>query len=404
MVLLVMSYDFIQESGIVIADTSTVSSEITQEYLDNFGSKLDVTSGEIAKILINTDTENVTKLQETLAFFANLLNPRIAGGKYLDAIWSLTEGQRSLATSTTVVATIAGVIGTFIPAGSVATTGDGNRFALVADITIPISGTIDTSFASESKGAIVCQAGTLINIADGGVLGWETINNASEGIIGNETQSDTSARSDRILTISKGAKGTELSIISGLYAIDEVTSLIFRKNDENTSVTIDNVVMSPKSIYVCIDGGDNTLIAKSLEEYKSVGASYNNGGGINQSVTFTSDASSQPYTVLFDRPNLVLIKIKITVKVGSSSTDTTQEIKNSILSYVNSEVRNNGFKVGVDVSPIEIAANTAIDTGSFVSDCQVTKVTTNVFQRETIPIEIYEKANTSNTLIEVVLV
>ena len=141
-----------------------------------------------------------------------------------------------------------------------------------------------------------------------------------------------------------------------------------------------------------------------LNLYKSVGASYNIGGGINQSVTFTSDASGQPYTVLFDRPNLVLIKIKITVKVGSSSIDTTQEIKNSILEYVNSEVRNNGFKVGVDVSPIEIAANTAIDAGSFVSDCQVTKVTTNIFQRETIPIEIYEKANTSETLIEVILV
>ena len=404
MVLLVMSYNFIQESGIVVADTSTVNSEITQEYLDNFGSKLDVTSGEIAKILINADTEIVTKLQEILAFFANLQNPRVAGGKYLDGIWSLTEGQRSLATSTTVVATIAGVIGTFIPSGSVATTGEGNRFALVADITIPIAGTIDTSFASESKGAIVCQAGTLINIADGGVLGWETINNSADGILGNETQSDTSARSDRILTIAKGAKGTVLSIISGLYAIDEVTSLIFRKNDENTSVTIDNVVMSPKSIYVCIDGGDNTLIAKSLEEYKAPGVGFNNGGGINQSVTFTSDASGQPYTVVFDRPNLVLIKIKITVKVGSSAIDTTQEIKNSILEYVNSEVRDNGFKVGVDVSPLEIAANTAIDAGSFVSDCQVTKVVDNVFQRETIPIEIYEKANTSETLIEVVLV
>lgn len=74
------------------------------------------------------------------------------------------------------------------------------------------------------------------------------------------------------------------------------------------------------------------------------------------------------------------------------------------MEYVNSEVRNQGFKVGVDVSPLELSANVAVDAGSFVSDCQITKVSVDVFQRETIPIEIYEKPFTSETLIEVVLI
>jgi len=399
-----MSYDYIQSTGIVVADTSDIKNEITQEYLDNFGDDLDTTPSGVAGVLISTDTNLLSNIQQTLALFSNLINPRFAGGKYLDAIWSLTYGQRSVSTSTTVSANIVGVAGTFIPDKSAATTSDGSRFLMVGDVSIPVSGTIDVSFASEEKGAIVCQAGTLVNIADGGVLGWETVINNSDGLLGNETQSDTSARSDRILSISKGAKGTELSIISGLYDVDEVLSLIFRQNNSHTASTIDNVVMFPHSIYVCIDGGDNDVIANAFEEYKSLGVAYNNGGGINQSVSRISNYSDQPITVLFDRPNIVVIKIKITVKVGSNAIDTGQQIKDSILSYVNSEVRSDGFRVGGDVSPLEIAANTAVDTGSFVQDCEVTKFDTNVFQRETIPIEIYEKPFTSETLIEVILI
>ena len=399
-----MSYNYIKESGVVIADTSDIKNEVTQEYLTNFGDDLDVKDGTIADILISSDTTARSNIQQLLALFANQINPRIAGGKFLDSIWALTDGERSQATSTNVVATIGGVAGTIIPAGSVAVTTAGDRFELIANITIPVSGVIQASFASETKGSIPCPANSLTSIGDGGVLGWETIDNSSAGVLGVDIQSDISARADRILTLSKGSKGAVNSITSGLYSITDVNSLIFRKNDAITSEVIDNVTLLPKSLYLCIDGGDNEEIAKALEEYKSVGCDYNHGGGINQTVTFTSSASGQDYTVKFDRPNIIPIKIKITVKVGSSAIDTTAEIKNSILEYVNSEVRNQGFKVGVDVSTLELSANVAVDAGSFVSDCQITKVSVDVFQCETIPIEIYEKPFTSETLIEVVLI
>ena len=399
-----MSYNYIQESGVVIADTSDIKDEVTQEYLNNFGANLDTKNGTIADILISSETTARSNIQQVLALFANQINPRIAGGKFFDSIWSLTDGERSQATSTTVVATIGGVAGTIIPDGSVAVTTDGDRFVLVGSINIPVLGSIQANFASETKGSIPCPANSLTSIGDGGVLGWETINNSSAGVLGVDIQSDISARADRILTLSKGSKGALNSIISGLYEITDVNSLIFRKNDANTSEVIDNVTLLPKSLYLCIDGGDNGEISTALEEYKSIGCAYNHGGGINQTVTFTSEDTGQPYTVLFDRPNIIPIKIKITVKVGSSAIDTTAEIKNSILEYVNSEVRNNGFKVGVNVSPLELSANVSVDTGSFVSDFQITKISVDSFQRETIAIEIYEKPFTSETLIEVVLI
>jgi uncharacterized phage protein gp47/JayE len=399
-----MAYDYINSNGVIVSDTSEIQDEVTQEYKDNFGSDLVVDNGSTASVLITAETIGRSNLQDTCALIANQINPDIASGKFLDAIWTLTNGQRRQATSTAVTATITGVAGTLIPEGSVAETTNGDRFVSVADVTIPSGGSIDVGFQSEEKGAIPCVAGTLINIADGGVLGWETITNDASGILGLSTQSDAEAREDRKLTLAVGAKALPFAITSGLYAIDDVQSLQFRENYNDTTQVIDGVTMTRNSIWACIDGGTNEEIANALYAYKTIGTGYNNGASADpQEVTITAPDSGQSYTVKFDRPDLINIKIKVIVKAAPSSTNQTQAIKDAILNYANSNIRTEGFKVGNDVSPSEIVAGVASSTGYFVSDCQVTKQSVGVFQRETITIELWEKAVTSNSFIEVIL-
>lgn len=400
-----MAYDYIDETGIIIADTSEIKEEVAQEYKDTFGDDLVTDNGSPASVLITAETTSRKNLQETAALFANQINPDLAGGIFLDAIGSLTNFQRRQATSTTVTATITGVVGTVIPEGSVATTTNEDRFISTQEVTIPAGNTIDVPFQSEEKGNIPCLSGTLINIADGGVLGWETITNNDNGVVGLVTQNDPEARVDRKLTLANGAKALPFAITSGLYLLDDVKSLKFRENFEDITKVIDGVTMVRNSIYVCVDGGTNTEIANALYAYKTLGASYNNGASADpQEVTIITPDTEQDYTVKFDRPDIINIKIKITVKAEASATDQTQNIKDSILAYANSNIRTEGFKVGNDVSPTEIASNVAYSTSYFVSDCQVTKQSIDVFQRETIDIELWEKAQTSLSLIEVVLV
>lgn len=401
-----MAYNYINENGVIVADTSTIKDEVTQEYKDNFGEQLVTDNGSPASVLITADTTSRVNLQETNAIMANQINPDIASGKFLDAIWSLTNGQRRKATSTVVPnVTITGVSGTVIPEGSVAELSDGTRFTTVQEVTIPASGTITVNFQSEDEGAIACPIGGLTNIADGGVLGWETVINTEAAILGLITQSDVEARTDRKLTLSVGAKALPFAITSGLYALDDVNSFKFRENFESTTQIIDGVTMVRNSIYLCIDGATNSEIANTLYAYKTIGAAYNNGASANpQETTITAPDTEQPYTVKFDRPDEIPTLIQITVKADASATDQTANIKNAILSYVKSNIRSEGFKVGNDVSPFEISQNVALLTSYFVSSCLVSKQVDNNLQPTTIPINIWEKATTSESLIEVILV
>jgi len=400
-----MAYNYVNETGVIIADTSTIKEDVTTKYKDAFGQDLVTDNGSPASVLITKDTIQRTNLNETAALIANQINPDLASGIFLDAIWSLTNGQRRQSTSTIVTATVTGVIGTVIPIGSVAETTSNDRFISQSEATIPLSGSIDVVFASETKGAIPCPSGSLINISDGGVLGWETITNTSAGVLGLETQSDIEARVDRRLSLATGAKGTTFSITSGLYALNEVKSLSFRENHSNTSETIDGVTMLPNSIYVCVDGASDEDVANALYEYKTLGVPYNNGASADpKEITIVAPDSGQNYIAKFDRPDEITVAIQITVKSDTSATNQIPIIKDAILQYANSAIRLEGFKVGNDVSPFEIVQYVANSTSFFVTNCLVTKQVDNDFQPATISIDIWEKAITSESLIQVTLV
>lgn len=401
-----MAYNYINETGIIIADTSDIRSTVEQEFKDSFNNQdLVVDNGSPASVLITAETTSRKNLQETAALLANQINPNIAGGTFLDALWALTNGQRIAATSTTVTATIAGVSGTVIPSGSVAETTDGDRFQTISEITIPLSGTIDVSFQAVEAGAVSCLSGTLINISDGGVLGWETVTNLSDGVIGKETQSDASARVDRRLTLSLGSKAVLFAIISGLYSIDDVNSLYIQENYEDTEEVINGVTMDPHSIYLCIDGATDDEVTTALYEYKTLGCGYNDGAsGFPITNTIQTPDTDKNYTAKFDRPDEVIVKIKISVRAVASATNVVEDIKAMILAYADSDIRTEGFKVGIDVSPLEIAASVALGTDYFVTSCQVTKQVDDSFQSDAIAIDVWEKAYVTENLIEVIVV
>ncbi|CUU68176.1 Uncharacterized homolog of phage Mu protein gp47 [Campylobacter hyointestinalis subsp. hyointestinalis] len=391
-----MAYNFLNNSGIVVADTDSIYQEVEQEYKKAFGSDLVTTADSPAGVLITAETIARTNTAQSMAEVANQINPDIASGVFLDAILALTGGARTKATSTSVTATLTGVAGAVIPAGSQAKTNDENIFSLVSDTLIPASGSTTATFLSVEKGAIPCTAGALNTIVSQ-VLGWETINNTDAGTLGLETQSDIEAREKRKLELAIIGRSTVEAICSALYSLTDVKSLSFRENTANTTQTIDGIQMIAHSIYVCVDGGTDEEIAKALLDNKTLGAGYNG----SQEVSIIETISGQKYTVKFDRPTLVQIQIKISVKVISYTGSPQDFVKNAILAYANNPIKTEGFTVGNDVSPVEIASSVAVNTGFFVSDIQIKKQSDSDYVRTTIPIALNERANTTANLIEV---
>lgn len=368
-------YTYTTSTGVITTDTSTILTGVQDEYKSLFGANLNVDPDTPQGILITAETASRTAVADNNAAVANQINPNLAGGVWLDALMALTGSYRLAGAPSLVLATISGVAGTVVPAGSQASETLNNAvFETTQAVTIPTGGVLaGVEFQSVVDGAITCAAGTLTQIVNG-VLGWETVTNPDEAITGTLTQSDVAARQARRNTLAAQGTGLAEAITSALYLTPGVTSLTFRENVESTTQVIDGVTMVPHSLYTCVAGTASSLdIATTLTNTKSGGCAYNNGLGIPVQQAVLNQYSGQTITVLFDRPSTVDIVMTITVSELSSVQDLQTAVRNAVVAYANGEVEYmSGFVVGAAVSPFQIAAAiTQQIAGIFVQEVQI---------------------------------
>src|SRR5690606_33094150 len=110
------------------------------------------------------------------ATLANQINPDLAGGVFLDAIWALTRGSRRGATRSIVSGVVlTGRPGTNVPRGSRASVeATGAQFETTSAVILNSTGTAVVTMQSVELGPISASIGSLTGIATS-VLGWETV-------------------------------------------------------------------------------------------------------------------------------------------------------------------------------------------------------------------------------------
>ncbi len=390
-------YDYINNTGTVVPDTSTIISDIEEEYKTAFNDQSLVTTPDTPQgALIATETIARTSIVTNNAKLANQINPELASGIFLDAIGALTNTSRTNSTKTTVTATISGQSGTIVNAGSQAKSGN-NIFEVVNNTTIPVSGTIDTEFRALEFGAIVVAAGTLTQI-ETEVLGWETVTNVNAGITGLERESDLVFRRFRKETLSNQGVALPFSIRSNVRLVEGVRSLSFLENTSANTVVIETITLLPHSIFICIDGGSDEDIAFALYNAKTLGCNYNG----DTAITINPPDSDAPYIATIQRPELIDIYIRITAKVISTGQNAVTTIKEAILNYANGLTEDSGFSVGNDVSSFELSASTSVQTGFFVTSVE-TSLDNVSFSSATRTIELNQKAQTFDSFISVTI-
>jgi hypothetical protein len=381
-------YDYIDATGVIVPDTSDILTTVQNQFLTTFGSDLLLTPSTPQGILITAQTAAFDAVVTNNAALANQINPNLAGGVFLDAIWALTGGKRSGATPSVVTATITGVSGTMIPAGSRAQTQVGDVFATTGTLVIGGGGTVAATFQSQATGPIPCAIGALSQIVDG-IIGWETVYNSAAATLGADVQSDQSLRALRNLTLALQSVALPDAIISRLYNTEGVTSLTFLENVAATTQTIEGISMVAHSIYVCVEGGLDSDVASALLATKSLGCAWNGGTTVN----VVDQYSGQTYAVSFDRPTPVPIYVKATVSTTNLLVDATTAVTQALLDYANGNIAQEpGFTVGADVSCFELAgAVTSEQPTIFVSNMQTS--TDNVtFANTTISIAVNQIA------------
>lgn len=389
-------YQYINSTGVIVPDTSAILSEVQTEFQTAFGSDLIVTPDTPQGVLITAEAIARDQEVNNNAALANQINPNIAGGVFLDAIMALTGMQRTPATKTAVIGVnLAGVPGAVIPQGSQASTSANDLFESDSGVTIGLDGTATVNFSSVEYGPVPCTIAALTTIVTN-VLGWETVMNPAAGILGTETQSDQQTRVLRSNTLAFQGVALPVAITSALYATDGVRSLSFLENISANTQTIQGIVMVGHSIYACVDGGTDTDVAAALLENKSSGCNWNG----NTSVTVIEPASGQPYTVLFDRPEVIGILVKVTTSNGNSN-----NITQAILDYANGLIAGlAGFVVGADVSPFEIMGGISAEYPSYyISNVQISLTSPIDYTNTPIVIDPNQIAYTQTSYISVVI-
>jgi Baseplate J-like protein len=395
-------YQYVEETGVILPDTADLQAVVEDEYRAVFGADLVVTPNTPQGVLITAETIARANALANNAAVANQINPNLAGGAFLDAIWSLTGGQRIAATKSTIAGVaLAGVAGTLIPAGTIAAKADGTQFASVGDVTLDGTGAAVVDFVALDFGPVACNPGAL-NTVVSGVLGWETVTNANAAVLGRLVESDGASRIRRRQTLALQGSGGPEAIISGLMDTEGVRSLSFRENVTDAPAVIDGINMAAHSIYVCVEGGTDLAVATTLLERKSMGAGYNGAVTVN----VTEPLSGQVYPVTFDRPTLVPVIARATVKVMGATGDPQELVRAAIVAFAAGELEGEaGFVVGTDVSPFELAGAVNVQTpGLYVQNMEVSLQSVVNYQPTTIPIALDELATIAPGSITVVIV
>jgi uncharacterized phage protein gp47/JayE len=391
------NYTYVTPTGVIVADTSDILSEVQAEWQGVFGPTLNLAQSTPQGLMIAAEALARSNVVKNNAVVSNQINPNQASGLFLDAICSFTGLLRQAATySTYTGVTIAGIAGTVVPAGSQVTTVNGDYFALQTAVTIGSGGTVTGTYVAVNSGPVAAPSGTLQPFT--AVYGLETVTAGSAGSVGAVAQSDVSLRQLRRNTLALQGLGFNEAVTSALNNIPGVLGIQFLENKSASAQTIQTIAMAGSSIWACVDGGTALAIATALYDNTGQGVGWNGA----QSYSITDPYSGQVFNVLYDVPTTVAFLTQITVVQKGFAGNATTAVQNAVLAYFTNgisaaandpEVDIAGIQVGVNVSPFEIAAAiAAICPGIYVREVQISLASTVSYVTTEIAMPINQKA------------
>ena len=360
------------QQGVIVPDTGDVQTDVENEFQANFGADMEMSASSPQGRLVEMETLSRVGVIAFCALIANQINIDYATGQYLDAIGAFYGVARKGATQTRVLATVTGVAGTIIPAGSIAKTTAGDQFYMENETTIPVGGSTTSYFLSVEYGAIPCATGTLTSIVSQ-TVGWETVSNPAAASIGSDMESDYAYKKRIKAARYTGTALTE-AIKGRLQLVDNVKSSFAYDNGEPTPVTYDGITVAKNSLLIVVDGGTNADVAQAIFNAKSGGCGYTSITGQDVTVNVTDGAYGVGYPVTFNRPDVLSIDVVLNVRKNQyTGTDLEADVKTAVLSWANGEVNSvDGLKIGQNVSAFEIAAAVSeLLPAIYVKDVQI---------------------------------
>lgn len=324
-------------AGLVIPAETAVLAGVQDDINAAFGGGLNPALETPQGQLASSQAAVIADKNNEIATVVNQVDPQYAADRFQDAIGRIYFLTRKPATPTAVTATLTGLVGTVIPAGTLAQDTSGNTYACSGDVTIDATGSVTAEFQNVQTGPIPCAAGTLTSVYQA-IPGWDTITNAADGTMGSNVESRADFEYRRRNSVALNGKGTPQAIYAAVFDLLDVLDVYVKDNPSGNTVNTGptNYPILPHSVYVAVVGGTDAEVAAAIWRKKDTGCDYNG----NTTVTVTDDAGysyPQPtYTVKFERPAALPVLFAVSlVDDPSLPSDIVQRVKAAIIARFN---------------------------------------------------------------------
>lgn len=310
-----MAFDLIfSNNGIEQPSASSIREELEQMFVSIWGNKINLDASSKQGQLITSLTTIILEKNASIAKAIQSFNPKTAendsesGMYWQDAIGNIYGMERKSATNTTVLCNISGRAGTVIPNTAQAISTNGDIFKITQSVTIPSSGQVSVYFTAIESGAIPADAGS-INTIYTPVVGWDSVNNTSSGVIGSGIESREDFENRRVALLGKYSTNQVESIKAELLSVSGVVRCIVKENDKDNAVSLQNISLPAHSVYCVVEGGSLNDIGAAIRLRKSGGCS-----------TSGSQSYSDSYgTIYYEIPSYTPVRVVI----NATETDTT---------------------------------------------------------------------------------
>lgn len=324
-------------AGLVIPAETDVLAGVQADMNAAFGGGLNPALETPQGQLASSQAAIIGDKNNEFALFVNQVDPQYSADRFQDAIGRIYFLTRKPATPTAVTATLNGLAGTVVPAGTLAQDTNGNTYALSGDATIGAGGVVDAEFQNIENGPIPCAAGTLTQVYQA-VPGWDTITNAADGTLGSDVESRADFEYRRKNSVAKNGTGTPQAIYAEVFALADVLDVYVKDNPTGSAVNTGstNYPIAAHSVYVAVVGGTDADVADAIWRKKDLGCDTN--GNTSATVVDPSGYSyPQPsYVIKFQRPAGLAVKFAVRiVNAPSLPSNIVTLVKNAIIARFN---------------------------------------------------------------------
>lgn len=381
-------------AGLVIpAETDIlagVQADINAAFGGGLNPGLETPQGQLA----SSQTAVIGDKNNEVVTIVNQVDPQYSDGRFQDAIGRIYFLTRKPATPTAVTATLNGLAGTVVPAGTLAQDTSGNTYALSGDATIGAGGVVDAEFQNIENGPIPCAAGTLTQVYQA-IPGWDAITNAADGTMGSDVESRADFEYRRRNSVAINGKGTPQAIYAEVFALADVLDVYVKDNPTGSAVNTGstNYPIAAHSVYVAVVGGADADIASAIWRKKDLGCDTN--GNTSATVVDPSGYSyPQPsYSIKFQRPASLAVKFAVRiVNDPSLPSNIVTLVKNAIIARFNGADGTTRERIGATIlasryygAVVSVASNVSLlDVLIGTSSPTLTQINVGIDQRPTV--------------------